>query len=98
VIKKICLEAWAEDASLVDIDREALKREQEGVLQAIFRGNEGTFGKGRYPNDRRSGALMTLRPGPSTAIALGTVVLEVLCNQEEVKNLLPDLHFEKEPY
>ena len=31
-IKKICLEAGADDAGLVDLDREALQKEREGVL------------------------------------------------------------------
>jgi hypothetical protein len=40
--------------------------------------------------------LMTSRPWPSTAIALVTVGLEMLGNQEEMKNILPDLPHEKE--
>jgi hypothetical protein len=32
-IKKICLEAGADDAGLVDIDRGSLEKEQEGILQ-----------------------------------------------------------------
>lgn len=32
-IKKICLEAGADDAGLVDIDRGSLEKEREGILQ-----------------------------------------------------------------
>ncbi len=46
----------------------------------------------------KEGTLMTLNPWPSNDIALGTVVLEMLCNQEEMKNLLPDLHYKKESF
>ena len=32
-IKKICLEAGADDVGLVNIDRGALEKEREGILQ-----------------------------------------------------------------
>ncbi len=33
MIKKICLEAGADDVGLVEIDRESLEKEREGILQ-----------------------------------------------------------------
>ena len=31
-IKKICLDAGADDAGLVDVERESLQKEREGIL------------------------------------------------------------------
>src|SRR4030042_2211926 len=37
IIKEICIKAGADDAGLVDIDREALKGEREGILRVYPR-------------------------------------------------------------
>jgi hypothetical protein len=86
-------------AGFNDLERAGLLwRNSSPKSKARLLQETATSEKGCNPTYRWSGISMTTRPWPSTAIALGTVVLEMLCNQEEMKNLLPDLHYKKESF